>query len=799
MSGKATNFTSFYQSGEISKGGITQTSTFNAGKKQLSIIETDDDDNISDSQIFSLSTDYTASNSAIDKVDENDPNFIKFIKAIDKKESNSGNKPLIRNELYSWMEKYKAGFGQELTHGSYGTSYYISLPIEQEKNFLTCFAKAVEDDDRKADFCMTPCFSTPYFNFAADIDLKSNTPMDLSIGIEYGKCLMKALKKCFPNIADEEPSSDWPNAEKSYDDKKQQWMGAGFGKNRFKILISTSGEKKKKVEKKGSKSEMILDDSQPEEEKYFYKRGFHLYTLGRFAVTREEGTALAVIFGDICESVMGPRNPGNGENSHFEAIDKIYSKSLRPLFGSKAEKCSVCALSREYHSGKKKETERKNFIWGIAGFNSSSKTSYKSGSYLSTRECKTCQNSGFVMQKSAHSPICVLNYDESVTTLLNKYFYHSDSTLENPKFNKLELLLATSIRNAIRTENDLQPFERFKFPAEYGNSIVEFLTNNNVSVESKKRKSSSSTFQKSEKFKDKGFLEVSEEYPVTSDIFQLVEQEIQQLHPCWENLKGATLVKNKKYGFKFTPKRSAKPGQDPTRYCSIINDCHHMNSIFFNISSKRITQACGNATTCQKKSRSFPVSKEIVQILFPHAILLNSLNTGSFLTPGVTGTPPFVPDDIDDNGRINELINDDILRANPTTLTETNSISLEARTLNYLEFQYAELIKFTYPAESQQFLVDGLSEQMKKKSNNVTGVPFQSVAVHVSSSISVPQQSKPTDKKAKKTKIPAPLSFYDDDGNLIHTNIGVPASTVSRKEKTKKSAPGLIVWETVIK
>lgn len=636
----------------------------------------------------------------------------------------------ITSPLFAIIADYRTSpDGKDsFTHGFMGFAKFISWDIKREKFLLDAYYTALfqpngEYQPDPEDFCMCQCLSSPFFNFACDVDLHStNGEISTEFGAQLALLFSETISVFFPQFQ-EKRLQEWLGTEPIYDESRQQWMGAGDGANRYRVLLCASGNKCG-VNKKG-----ITE----------WSRGFHLYSIGRIAVTPKEGMVMAIYFRNLCEKTFGPRTPELGENEWSSVIDMAFYKnggSLRMLWASKIAGCDKCSVFREFNKSRESE-KRKEFVLSTypSLFGPKSKKSL-SGSILrensnladsasnSSNICIACKGTAFLLKRNVYHPLQVFNA-KGMDTGLDDLF----------RKDKRQYIYATSIRNAL-TEDTLPQSERFRFPDFLG-EIDTFLSDNNATT---KKKDLLDQHNQNIVIRDKLASEIHQRYAPDSKEFIIAVDEISNLHPNWNDITPHELVKTGELRFRLSVKKNSRQ-DDPAKYCNIKGDYHHANSIYFTISPWKIQQHCWNKSKCFKKHSAFPISQDLLTALFdlskiPKKVAQKYVPKSDFSTL----IEPFVP----------EIIEEDQF--------ESVEVAYEAeRFLTFYENLRQNWVEYLFPDQARNSKLDARVNHIRKRKGDST-------------------DRSESEKPPKKTSKPknAPLSYIDDNGNVVSTIKSAP-------------------------
>lgn len=508
-------------------------------------------------------------------------------------------------EIYNIMEFLKKfgvdkGDPRGLTHGCMGLIKFIHLPIEKEGYLLkACYETMFPKDGpgvEPQDFCIAPCLTRPLFMWFEDLDFKSYNPIPEKIILSTSRCILEAIKTFFPQFNDQ-PLLDGNNR---WNPKTQEYE-IGDGKNRYRLLICTSGEKQ----------------SADDHGKIKYGMGVHIYTLGRLRVTEEQALIIRQLAIRICKQKIGHREEEKGDNTWEDVFDKsVYQGNggMRSPYCFKAISCSDCVLLSSLPKRKSTNNLNNNNYnnGGNNGFQFSNRSKFKTnfnnngnynGNYSNDiqKSCMTCSGTRKVLVKQYYSPLCVIGYD-------GKLDKRMDSFIQD----KLKVLLASSIRTAVNLTN-LPKGDEWKWNDSLGvyDDWVASLNDNEI----KKKTTKQNTNSGKPKIVENGVAGVREFFSRNSKEMELCLMVLENsFNGIYKDLIPDGLERTSKTIYRLNIELSPDK-KSPSRYCLACQK-HHINRNYFLFTTKNIIQKSYSSDCDPKKAAKAPISNEILEILF---------------------------------------------------------------------------------------------------------------------------------------------------------------------------------------
>lgn len=215
------------------------------------------------------------------------------------------------------------------SHGTMGWTWMYAAEIEEEKNILTAFYKAVYLQPRKGTenepVCLAPVLTRPYFNWFMDVDIKQSSPITIEFVRDVCSIIATTLACFFSDLLKQ------PNQPGTIEWSEEDGCSlvAGEGPGRLRIVIATSGFK-----------HGINKDGREE-----YGIGLHPTSLGRLLITEEQAMVVRVAIICKCEQRFGIRNKENGCNIWEEVFDPAVYRGqggTRIIGSSKVQACDLC-------------------------------------------------------------------------------------------------------------------------------------------------------------------------------------------------------------------------------------------------------------------------------------------------------------------------------------------------------------------------------------------------------------------------------------------------------------------------
>jgi len=396
--------------------------------------------------------------------------------------------------------------------------------------------------------------SEPYFKFFADFDYKSKKPIEREEILAICQIMAKSVANFFPDLK-ASPIDEAIEAEKcDLDEETNEWLGAGEGQGKLKVLVSMSTR--------------TFD-----EDKKLYVVGVHVNWIGNLIVTREQATMIR----RYCIAILNAELPRDDVpwNKIYDAGPYTSSGGgLRMIGASKNVTCDKC-------KGEKYE----NY--------------YQSATSTAPMEkCKFCNGTGKLDQIKTYFPIVIYNGQGKIDRKL-KWLLKPNSN-----WSRKQCIYATTLRVFIRESDDkfIHP-EGFVEPSNMPADPDKF--------DKSEMRKMGGTIQVARTSGVSGrSLLRGESYAVNAPEVIAVLKEIARHEPIYSNLAAFKMFRPRQDLYRLEVR-----GLNDS-YCLRKGSKHsHDRVIYFLISPNHITQECYNSE-CAGEVCSFPYSAAVKALLF---------------------------------------------------------------------------------------------------------------------------------------------------------------------------------------